>query len=188
MPTGIDFGRGSEPTGFRFVQLTSEKDSEIERARAAGLTVCEGRYTVEKYWGEKHPDNLYEVVQTAPNLFLTAGISEVLKLAVGASATPFNATNARLCVGDGNTSASAGQTDLQGTNKFRQLVDAAPTVNNNTVTFVATFAAANANFAWREVGVANHASTGQMWSRTVQDLGTKVNPAVWVLTWSLSIS
>src|SRR5689334_23940106 len=52
------------------------------------------------------------------SLFLTAGITEVLKLATGAAATAFNATNARLCVGDSTTAASAGQTDLQAaTNK-----------------------------------------------------------------------
>ena len=186
MPIGVDHGRGHEPVVIR--RLTSEKDDAIRRAREAGLVVAEGRYKVEKYWGEKHPSNLYEVIELAPNLFLTAGISEILKLAVGGSATAFNASNARLCVGDGNTGESAGQTDLQGTNKYRQLVDAAPVVNNNTVTFQATFEAANANFAWREVGVANAAVGGVMWSRKVTDLGTKANPAVWVLTWSLSIS
>lgn len=186
MPTGIDHGRGHDPVIVR--RLTSDKDDAIQRARAAGLVVAEGRYKLEKYWESVSPENLYEVIELAPNLFLTAGISEVLKLAVGGSATAYNATNARLCVGDSSTAAAAGQTDLLGSNKFRQLVDGAPSVVNNTVTFVATFAAANANFAWNEVGVANHASAGQMWSRTVQALGTKANPAVWVLTWALSIS
>lgn len=187
MPTGIDHGRGHDPVIVR--RLTSPKDDAILRAREAGLVVAEGRYKLEKYWGDVAPENLYEVIELAPNLFLTAGISEVLKLAVGGTATAFNATNARLCVGDSSTDAAAGQTDLQAaTNKFRQLVDDAPSVVNNTVTFVATFAAANANFAWNEVGVANHASAGQMWSRTVQALGTKASPAVWVLTWALSIS
>lgn len=187
MPTGTDAGRGHDPVVVR--RLTSPKDDALIAARAAGLQVVEGRYTLRKYWHEAKPENLYEVIELAPNLFLTAGITEVLKLAVAGSATAYSSSNARLCVGDSNTAAAAGQTDLQAaTNKFRQLVDGAPSVVGNTVTFVATFAAANANFAWQEVGVANHATAGAMWSRTVSSLGTKVNPAVWVLTWALSIS
>lgn len=188
MPTGIDSGHGHDPVVVR--RLTSPKDDAILRARAAGLVVAEGRYRLDKYWGSVAPENLYEVIELAPNLFLTAGITEVLKLAVGGTATAFNASNARLCVGDSSTAASAGQTDLLGTNKFRQLVDGAPNVVGNTVTFAATFAAANANFAggWQEVGVANASSGGAMWSRTVTNLGVKVSPAVWVLSWSLSIT
>lgn len=187
MPTGTDAGRGHDPVVVR--RLTSPKDDALIAARAAGLQVLEGRYTLHKYWREVTPENLYEVIELAPNVFLTAGITEVLKLAVGGTATAFNASNARLCVGDSNTAATAGQTDLQAaTNKFRQVVDGAPSVVGNTATFVATFAAANANFAWQEVGVANTSSGGPMWSRTVSSLGTKVNPAVWVLTWALSIT
>ncbi len=187
MPTGTDIGYGGEPVVVR--RLTSPKDDAIIAARAAGLQVVEGRYTLRKYWREAKPENLYEIIELAPNLFLTAGITEVLKLAVGGTATAFNASNARLCVGDSNAAVAAGQTDLQAvTNKFRQLVDGAPSVVGNTVTFVSTFAAANANFQWLEVGVANHASAGQMWSRTLASLGTKVSPAVWVLTWALTIT
>jgi hypothetical protein len=187
VPTGTDSGRGHDPVVVR--RLTSPKDPALVAARAAGLQVAEGRFTLEKYWHEVKPENLYEVIELSPNLFLTAGITEVLKLATGAAATAFNSTNARLCVGDSSTAASAGQTDLQAaTNKFRQLVDGTPTVVGNTATFVATFAAANANFAWNEVGVANASSGGAMWSRTVQALGTKASPAVWVLSWALSIS
>jgi hypothetical protein len=190
VPAGIDHGRGSEPTNLVRRIITSEKDEALIRARAAGLTVLEGRYVVEKYQGEVAPENLYEIVESAPNLFLTAGITEVLKLATGAAATAFNASNARLCVGDGTTAAAAGQTDLVGTNKFRQLVDTAPTVSTNTVTFVATFAGPNANYAWAEIAVANAASGGAMWSRTVPagTMGTKAAGTVWVLNWSLTVS
>jgi hypothetical protein len=171
-------------------RIVGPKDEALAEARAKGLQVLEGRYVVEKYRGEVAPGNLYEVVETAPNLFLTAGITEVLKLAVGGTATAFNATNARLCVGDGTAAAAAGQTDLQGTNKFRQLIDSAPVVSTNQVTFIATFASGSANFAggWQEVGVANAASAGAMWSRTVVNLGVKAAGTVWVLNWTLSIS
>lgn len=187
MPSGFDDGFGHEPAVTR--RLTSPKDPALVAARAAGLTVLEGRYTVRKYWGDVTEGRLYEVIETAPNLFLTAGITEVLKLAAGQTATAFNGTNARLCVGDSTTAPAAGQTDLQAsTNKARQLVDAAPAIVGNAITFVATFGTGAANFAWQEVGVANAASGGPMWSRTVINLGTKTSSASWVLNWTLSIS
>jgi hypothetical protein len=72
----------------------------------------------------------YEVVE-AENLLLTAGATLVLNRLHGLSATAVDATNGRICVGDGGTAVSAGQTDLQGTNKYRQVVDSAPTVSGN---------------------------------------------------------
>lgn len=185
MPTGTDIGYGGEPVVVR--RLTSPKDDAILAARAAGLAVAEGRYKLEKYWHEVRPENLYEVIELAPNLFLTAGITEVLKLATGAAATAYSSSNARLVVGSSSAAASAGQTALT-TELGRQLVDGAPVVTGNTVTFVATFGSASSNGAWNEVGVSNAGSGGAMWSRTVQTLGTKASPAVWVLSWSLSIS
>lgn len=189
MPAGLDTGHGHEP---RIIRHISEKDDALHAARAAGLQVLEGRYSVAKYHGERvDPDSLYEVVESAPNLFLTAGITEVLKLA--AAQTPltgsYSGTNARLAVGDSTTVAAAGQTDLQAaTNKYRQVVDSPPTISTNQITFVATFGTTVANFSWREVAVVNAATGGQMWSRTVTDLGVKSSSATWVLNWTLSIS
>jgi hypothetical protein len=188
VPAGIDYARGAEPTVVRR-RLVTPKDDAILAARAAGAQVLEGRYAVRKYRGEVAEGNLYEVVETAPNLFLTAGITEVLKLATGATATAFSSSNARLAVGDSSTSASAGQTDLQASsNKLRKIVDGTPSVSTNSVTFTATFGTGDANFAWNEVGVVNASSSGAMWSRTVASLGTKTSAASWVLSWTLSIS
>ncbi len=188
MPAGTDVGHGSEPDVLR--RIDGPKNDALIAARKAGLQVLEGRYTVEKYWGEVSEGRLYEVLETPPNLFLTTGINQVLLLAAGQTATAYSTANARLCVGDGTAAAAAAQTDLQGTNKFRQVVDSAPVVTNNSVLFVATFGLASANFTagWQEVGVANAASAGQMWSRTVINLGVKVSSASWILNWTLSIS
>jgi hypothetical protein len=79
----------------------------------------------------------YEVVE-AENLLLTAGATLVLNRLAGISATAIDATNGRIAVGDGNTAVSAGQTDLQGTNKYRQVFDAVPTVSGNQLQAVAT--------------------------------------------------
>lgn len=194
MPAGVDTGQGSEP---RIIRIHGPKSEAVERARAAGLVVLEGRYAVDKYWGEQEPGNpdpaaLYERIECDPNLFLTSGINEILKLIAGQGGTAYNATNARLAVGDGTTAAAAGQTDLVGTNKARQVVDAAPTITNNQILFVATFGTGSANYVWAEVGVVNAASGGPMWSRTVPagTLGTKPSSgtATWVLNWTLTIN
>lgn len=171
------------------IRYYSDKDEAIREARAAGLAVMEGRYRVDKYRGDStDPADRYESIELAPNLFLTAGIAELWKLVAGQTATAFNGSNARLCVGDSTTAAAAGQTDLVGTNKYRQVVDSAPTVSNNQITFVATFGTSVANYAWNEVGVASAASGGTMLSRTVSSLGTKTSSATWTLTWTLSIA
>jgi hypothetical protein len=194
MPAGTDTGYGSEPVIRR---IHGPKSEAVERARAAGLVVLEGRYGVHKYMGEQEPGNpnpadLYEIVECDPNLFLTAGINDILKLIAGQGGTAYTAANARLAVGDGTTPPAAGQTDLVGTNKARQVVDAAPTITNNQILFVATFGTGSANYVWAEVGVVPAASGGPMWSRSVPNgtLGTKPTSgtATWVLNWTLTIN
>lgn len=191
MPVGTDLGRGGEP-GPVVRRLVSPKDDALLAARAAGLQVLEGRYSVEKYRadGDVVETVPYEVVEMAPNLFLTAGVTKILGLIAGTVTTHFDATNARLCVGDSATAAAAGQTNLLGTNKLRKVVSGAPVISGNQITFSAQFGTSEANFAWLEVGVANDVDPGQLWSRsalTAPGLGTKVSTAVWVLNWSLSI-
>ncbi|MBN9791300.1 hypothetical protein DMP17_22215 [Pseudonocardia sp. TMWB2A] len=169
-------------------RIITPKDAALERARAEGLQVLEGRYRVEKYRGDStDPADLVEVVELAPNLFLTAGLTALWKLAAGQSATAFGA-NTRLAVGDGTTAPAAAQTDLAGTNKYRQQLDAAPTVAGNQLQMAATFGTGVANFPWREVGVVNAASGGDMVSRALADLGTKTTSATWILNWALAIN
>lgn len=190
MPIGHDIGRGAEPGMVTVRRLTSPKDDALVAAREAGLQVAEGRFSVHKYDRELAPENLYEIVELAPNLFLTAGVTILWNLIAGVSGTHADATNARLCVGDSSAAGSgAAQVDLVGTN-LRKVVSGAPVISTNQITFSSSFSTSEANFAWLEVGVANAAS-GQLVSRTTINtpgLGTKVNTAVWVLNWTLSIS
>jgi hypothetical protein len=103
--------------------------------------------------------------------------------------TFFDAANARLGVGDSTTACNAAQTDLQAaTNKFRKLVSGAPGRVNNVLTFIATFGAAEANFAWNEIGVFNTATANQgMLCRVVQALGTKAS-GDWTLTSTVTVA
>jgi hypothetical protein len=148
-----------------------------------------GLFTVRKYWADDDLSRAtpYEVLE-ADNILLTAGATAIWnRLADLGAVTPFNAANGRLCVGDGTVSPDVAQTDLQGTNKFRKLFDAAPTISTNNYTAVATFTTAEANFAWNEAGVANAASGGVLLNRVVQSFGTKTSSVQWVLTASLTL-
>lgn len=110
---------------------------------------------------------------------------------IGAAYTAFNNANARLGVGDSTTAWSAAHTDLQAsTNKLRKAMDATfPTDNGSgTLTFKATFATTDANFAWQEWGVFNAGSGGTMLNRKVQSLGTKPSSEQWVLTATVAVA
>lgn len=194
MSTGYDHGHGVEPGNPVVRRITSPKDAALEAATAAGLQVLVGRYSVHKYDREVAPQNLYEVVECAPNLFLTAGVTRLWQLVDGTSAAHLNSTATWLAVGDASTTPTATDANLLGTNRFRKLVQAGPNISGKQITFSSQFETGEANFAWLEVGVA--------WSATVTadntlvsrhaiispGLGTKVNTAVWVLNWTLTIN
>jgi hypothetical protein len=148
-----------------------------------------GHAKVEKFYAD---DDLtratpYEVVE-AENLLLTAGATLVLNRLAGIAATAIDATNGRMCVGDGVTAVSAGQTDLQGTNKFRKLFDAVPTVSGNQLQAVTTFLTSEANFAWTEAGLANSSSGATLVNRFLQSFGTKTSSLQWILTITITLS
>jgi hypothetical protein len=129
----------------------------------------------------------YDVVE-AENLMLTAGATLVLNRLAGISSTAIDATNGRIAVGDGSTAVSAGQTDLQGTNKYRQVFDAVPTVSGNQLQAVATVAAGNATFTWNEAGLANAASGATLVNRFLQSFGAKGSGVQWILTITVTLS
>ena len=106
------------------------------------------------------------------------------------SATYADFSDAWLGVGDGTTAFVATQTDLAGTNKKRINVDSAPTLSNSdtTVTFVATFAVGDANWAWQEDGIFNALTAGQMLTRNVAYTITKTSAVSVVFTKTLTIS
>lgn len=136
-----------------------------------------------------------EVVTDRDNLLLNAGITRMLNLLIASGATQaFDPTHCRIAVGDSNTAASASQTDVQAvTNKYYKLCSS-DTVSAQTLTVVATFGTAVANFAWQEWGIdqgtADSATTGvaPMLNRKVTSLGTKASGATWVFTVAITIA
>lgn len=116
----------------------------------------------------------------------TVGLTDALKGLIGESFTAFSNANAHIGVGGGagaTTAFAAGQTDLQGASKTRKAMDATyPQRSGLVLTFKATFAAADANYTWDEWGIFNASAAADMFSRKVENHGTKVNTDTWVFT------
>lgn len=105
------------------------------------------------------------------------------------SATFLNNANSYLGVGDSSTAFSAAHTDLQASsNKLRVGMDSTyPQRSSNVLTFRSTFTTGQANFAWNEWGVFNASSSGTMFSRKVESLGTKTSAQTWQLTATITV-
>lgn len=110
------------------------------------------------------------------------GAIAVAALVAGAGTiTPFNAANAYIAVGDSAAAEATSQTDLQGVNKTRKLVDSVA-IAANAVDYTATYGTTQANHAWLEIAVTNAALAGTMLSRKVISLGIKPNTEQWSVT------
>lgn len=107
---------------------------------------------------------------------------------IGASGAAFDATNARIGVGNSTTAFSVAQTDLQGASKFRApMYTGFPTVAGNKITFKSLFEPNQANFAWNEWGLFNAASGGVMLNRVVEYNGTKLAGQTWIFEVEITI-
>jgi hypothetical protein len=141
----------------------------------------------------------FETVETGSNLITTAGWTRVLNLAIGAGGQAYDATHTRIGVGVGTTAPSVGDTDLAAatgsTNRRWELVTGAGTVGAGTGTrrlsFVASWASGDGNFAWNEVGIdqgtasGTGAATAPLLNRVVGTFGTKTTGQVWGGTFNL---
>lgn len=118
----------------------------------------------------------------------TAGINFLAQAVVG-QGTQFNNANARLGVGNGTNAFAASQTNLMGTSVLRKGMDSGyPVVSPPTISFKATFAQSEANFAWNEWGIFNAATGGVMLNRVVESNGTKQSNQTWVLEVSITFA
>lgn len=121
------------------------------------------------------------------NAITQIGLQNFLDRGFGLGGTAIS----HLGVGDSNANPGVifSQTDLQAaTNKYRKALDAGyPARASQTVTARATFGNADANFAWNEFGLFWGASGSNMFSRKVQNLGTK-SGGTWVLTATVELA
>ena len=149
-------------------------------------TKMRGHLRIGKY--DEH-GNLYGTVEDE-NIFLTVGTTEILKLMTGQSANTFTNAQAEIGVGDSTTAAAAAQTDLQApTNKTYKAMNAGyPSVPSaGSVQFQATFASADANYAWNEF-VVKQLTSAICLDRAVGTWGTKASGTSWNATLTLSMS
>lgn len=131
----------------------------------------------------------YDETVIEGNALVNAGAQLMLDKLIGAAGTVFDNTNARIGVGDSSAAVAAGQTDLQAaTNKLRKAMEATfPSRSGQTMTWKASFGAAEANFAWNEWAIFNAASAGTMLNRKVESLGTKA-AGTWTLEGSFTLT
>lgn len=169
---------GCEVGGLYKVKVTVDKYHE-------DITPYRGRE--REFYNRFMP---YETLQVERNGLLDEGINALWTLVCGGSETAFNAANARIGVGDSSTAFAATQTDLQAsTNKLYKAMDSSyPTYGTSQkVTFKASFATNEANFAWNEWSVDNGATAAKNLNRKVESLGTK-SSGTWSLTVEISLS
>lgn len=151
------------------------------------------RWTVRKWHTDEDYRNgaaPYETLAFDGNLLLNEGITELLNLLIGGTATAFSNANAYLGVGDSSTAAAASQTGLQAsTNKlYKGMAATYPQISGQSVTWRAEFATGDANFAWNEVTVANgNSDAADNLNRKVQSLGTKAT-GTWTLDLTITFS
>jgi hypothetical protein len=188
----VDQSRGTDAAAVGVLQGTHE----AARWRAD--------WRLDKYHGEVTAEDIaagravpYESVPVPGNILLTAGITRLLNLLAGAGGTAFNATNTRIGVGNGNTAEAIGDTDLSAAagagNRQFKLVNGAPTVLTNTISWTAVFSTSQANFAWNEFGIDNGTADGTtvvapLLNRKVSSLGTKTSAGTWTLTVTITLS
>ena len=145
----------------------------------------------------------YSVTMSDPrehNLITTGGWDRILSLAAGLGGTSYASASCRIGVGTGTTSAASGDTNLAATTgptaRFFNLVTGNGVTSPGTavrrLSFTATFATGDANFAWQEwcidqgtVGSGTGATVGAMMNRAVSSQGTKVSGQTWTATANL---
>lgn len=134
----------------------------------------------------------YESREVEGNLLTTAGLTRLTALLTANGGTQaMTNTSVRLGVGDGAGGAAVGDTNLGGTNKWFQIMDATyPSSAAGVVTYKATVGNSDGNFAWNEWGldigtptVASSNTVGPCFfnHKTSAALGTKASGS-WALT------
>ena len=123
-----------------------------------------------------------ETVQEVPNLVVTTGKNYVASRMKDTTA----AAMSHMAVGSGSTAAAASDTAL-GRELDRQALTST-TVNNNTITYVATFGAGDGTGAVTEAGLFNASSGGSLLCRTVFSVVNKSSTDSMTITWVVTIS
>jgi len=194
------------PTSLRHSLLTALLRNERER-----IIIPDVRWMVEMWNGSFEEDIPSAVLRADPKRYgkpeihrttgegillwngvTNAGEDALRNRLVGTSPTAFDASNAYLGVGDSSTAFAESQTDLQAaTNKVRVGMNATYPKDGSgaqTTDWQSDFTSGVGNFAWAEWALFNASSSGTMFSRKVESLGTKASGSVWTLTGTFDFS
>ena len=141
-------------------------------------TKATGKLTVEIK--DKH-GNVKET-REVKNLVVDTGLAFIASRMKDATATAMS----HMAIGTGSTAAASGNTTL-GSESARQALTST-TVNNNAVSYVASFAAGSGTGAITEAGILNGASGGSLLCRTVFSVVNKGASDSMTITWTVTIS
>jgi len=119
---------------------------------------------------------------TVPNLVVDTGLDFIASRMKDTT----DAAMSHMAVGTNNTAANAADTTL-GTELARQAL-ASTTVTDNSIAYVATFAAGTGTGALTEAGLFNDPTTGTMLCRTVFAVINKGAADSMTVTWTVTIS
>ena len=141
-------------------------------------TKATGKLTVEI----KDKDGKVKDTRELTNLVVSDGLDFIASRMKDATATAMS----HMAIGTGATAAASGDSAL-GTEAARQALTST-TVNNNAVSYVASFAAGTGTGAITEAGVLNAASSGTLLCRTVFSVVNKGASDSMTITWTITIS
>ena len=141
-------------------------------------TKATGKLTVEI----KDKDGNIKDTRQLTNLVVSDGLDFIASRMKDATATAMS----HMAIGTGNTAAASGDSSL-GTEAARQALTST-TVNNNAVSYVASFAAGTGTGAITEAGILNAASSGTLLCRTVFSVVNKGASDSMTITWTITIS
>lgn len=120
---------------------------------------------------------------TVPNLVVDTGLAFIASRMKDTT----DAAMSHMAVGTDTTAANAADTQLGTQLGSRQAVTST-TVNSNSITYVATFAAGSGTGALTEAGLFNASSSGTMLCRTVFSVINKGAADSMTVTWTVTIS
>lgn len=134
------------------------------------------------------------------NSLVNTGLTDYNNGLSGGSLTTYSNANAGIGAGDSAAAVAVAQVDLQAltgaTHRYINALDGTfPTVSNGLLTFRATFATGNGNFAWAEVvftnNTANLGTTNNLTrilNRFLTSPGTKTSAQSWQVTGTMTLS
>lgn len=141
----------------------------------------------------------YLVTDVEHNLLTTAGIGRIVTLLNAGTGNLIATTTVRVGTGNGGGTAVIGDTDLSASagSANRWFQTCTVTVPSNVLTFAATFASADGNYAWNEWGAdigtatvtsGNTVNAVLLNHKTSIAQGTKASGQVWTATATITIS